>query len=317
MVGPRSAPMAIIRPRLFRDRSQQYTLWASVLRCGANCLTGALSDKNARGIMKYVAPSITESAFNCPHCDALTTQFWYSIHANRLKDGVLPTRFSREDRENFAAKEKVSQDQKIEILDFMDQIISGLPFLEKVEMYTNQQLQNVWFSKCYHCKGLALWISDKLHYPLTGEAPPAADDMPPDVRRDYDEAGLILNSSPRGAAALLRLAIQKLCGEVGGKGANINSDIGTLVRNGLDVKIQMALDVVRVIGNNAVHPGQIDLRDDRTTAATLFSLVNLITERLVSEPKRLEEMYAALPKSAREAIERRDGVPKMIEDKLD
>ena len=63
---------------------------------------------------------------------------------------------------------------------------------------------------------------------------------------------------------------------------------------------------MRVIGNNAVHPGQIDLRDDRATALSLFTFVNLIVDRMISGPKRIEEAYKGLPESAREAIERRD-----------
>ena len=70
--------------------------------------------------------------------------------------------------------------------------------------------------------------------------------------------------------------------------------------------MQMAQDVVRVIGNNAVHPGRIDLRDDRPTAESLFRLINLICEKMISEPRHVEAVYAALPEPARKSIERRD-----------
>ena len=50
-----------------------------------------------------------------------------------------------------------------------------------------------------------------------------------------------------------------------------------------------------MIGNNAVHPGTLDLRDDSATAEKLFGLVNLIAEIMISQPKRVAEMYDSLP----------------------
>jgi len=61
-----------------------------------------------------------------------------------------------------------------------------------------------------------------------------------------------------------------------------------------------------VIGNNAVHPGQIDLRDDRAIAESLFRLLNLVAEKMISEPKHVDEVYAALPEEALKAIGNRD-----------
>jgi hypothetical protein len=168
-------------------------------------------------------------------------------------------------------------------------------------------LGSVMFSKCTCCNKVAVWVHDAIVYPQSGEAPLANTDMPSDIRRDYDEASTILDNSPRGAAALIRLAIQKLCKDLGQPGKNINDDIGALVKGGLDPRVQQALDAVRVIGNSAVHPGQIDLRDDRATAEMLFKLLNLIVDKTISEPKHVAEIYASLPAGAVKAIEKRDG----------
>jgi uncharacterized protein DUF4145 len=115
-----------------------------------------------------------------------------------------------------------------------------------------------------------------------------------------------LSRSPRGEAGLLRLAIQKLCVELKQPGKNINDDIAELVRNGLPTGVQKALDSVRVIGNEAVHPGQIDFADTPEIAATLFSVVNFIVEKMISEPKEIEAIYQQLPAEKREAIQKRD-----------
>ena len=189
-----------------------------------------------------------------------------------------------------------------------DKLASGWPVLGDSHSgpYEFVDLLNVFVARCFNCKDVSVWIHEKLVFPQKGEAPQANTDLSEDIRRDYDEASCILDLSPRGAAALLRLAIQKLCKELGLPGKDLNMDIGALVSRGLDRQVQMALDAVRVIGNNAVHPGQMDLRDDRKTAETLFMLLNLIAEKTISQPKRVKEVYATLPEGARKAIAERD-----------
>ena len=81
--------------------------------------------------------------------------------------------------------------------------------------------------------------------------------MPNSVKQLYNEAALISNKSPRAACALLRLAVDKLCLELGETDRDINKNIGALVKRGLSQDVQQALDIVRVVGNKAVHPGQI------------------------------------------------------------
>lgn len=170
-----------------------------------------------------------------------------------------------------------------------------------------QQVLNGFFmAQCPACQGVSIWFAESMVYPDIALAPMPNPDLAEDIRRDYMEARSIVQKSPRGAAALLRLCIQKLCVEVGEKERDINADIGSLVKKGLPIRLQQALDIVRVVGNESVHPGQMDTADDSATAEQLFALVNLIAEHLISEPKRIEALYQSLPAEKRDAIDRRD-----------
>jgi hypothetical protein len=129
--------------------------------------------------------------------------------------------------------------------------------------------------------------------------------MPDSILADYHEAASILSNSPRGAAALLRLCIQKLLDGIGA-GANLNDAIAHLSAKGLDPHIIEAMDVLRVVGNNAVHPLEMDLHDDAETATSLFGLLNLVVDELIGKPNRTAAMLARLPEGARRAIEQRN-----------
>lgn len=50
--------------------------------------------------------------------------------------------------------------------------------------------------------------------------------------------------------------------------------------------LQQALDSVRVIGNEAVHPGTMDLRDDVFTVLSLFGLVNFIVQKAITDEEK-------------------------------
>lgn len=259
---------------------------------------------------KYIPPSVNETAFSCPHCGALAKQTWFELLGSSLHKDAVPSRITEED---IAAKDffKGIEGQKelAEAILKAHKIARGIPVAQRKtgSRYPDVDLFNVNISLCFNCNEIAIWAGSSMAWPLQNNAPAPNPDLPADVRLDFDEAGRIVQLSPRGAAALLRLAIQKLCKEMGGKGKNIDEDIAALVKGGLDARIQKALDIVRVIGNEAVHPGQIDLRDDVATAEELFALVNIIADALISQPKHIEAMYARLPESKRAAIERRDG----------
>lgn len=168
-------------------------------------------------------------------------------------------------------------------------------------------VSNVKFCTCSHCSKVSIWLNGEMIYPDSSQAPMPNSDLPSEIKRDYEEARSIINRSPRGAAALLRLCIQKLCAHLGEPGKNINDDIAALVKNGLSPRVQMSLDIVRVIGNEAVHPGEIDLRDSPEIAISLCSLINVIADAMITQPKEIDALYATLPSEKLEQIDKRDG----------
>lgn len=258
------------------------------------------------------SPAINLTSFACPICGAHATQHWYGLHAKKLeKTPNIPpleiiARMESDAKESDDPKKKgVLKD----LAEYFRRIHQGEPFLhsDSTTLHNPPVLENIFVSRCYTCGKLAIWLHDTILYPglLTGPSP--NQDLSEDVRQDYEEARQILDTSPRGAAALLRLAIEKMCIEIGAEGDDINKRIAFLVSQGLPQPVQQALDTVRVIGNEAVHPGQLDLRDDRQTAAKLFDLVNFIAEDRITRPKQIAGLYNMIPEGKRKGIERRDG----------
>lgn len=240
------------------------------------------------------------------------------MHGEYLGDKGTPTLIDRTYVDGVEKKLKGSNDKSdiAALTKFVAHFLAApfaLPFIEskKADPYTNA-VYNLAVSECFECARIAIWVYDKLIYPQSRNAPAPNADLPAEILRDYEEASTILNLSPRGAAALLRLAIEKLVTHLGAQGKDINAQIASLVGNGLPEPIQQALDAVRVIGNHAVHPGQIDLRDDRDTAAELFELVNIIADERITRAKRIEAMYAKIPKKAKAAIEERNAKAKKL-----
>lgn len=175
-----------------------------------------------------------------------------------------------------------------------------------MERYRDADHNAIRVGTCTQCSKNTMWIKNRMYYPDTGTAPFPNPEMPDSVRSLYLEAASVASKSPRGAAALLRLSVQVLCKELGEKGININDDIKNLVAKGLPEIVQKSLDIVRVTGNEAVHPGQIDT-DDSEVVAKLFDLLNIIVEYMIALPKRVSGLYSTLPSGALNSIKKRDG----------
>jgi len=161
-------------------------------------------------------------------------------------------------------------------------------------------------TKCARCGRSSFWLDGTMVYPETIIGPPPNPDMPEEVLADFNEARGIAAKSPKGAAALLRLAIQRLVDGLEEGSADLNEKIKRLVKKGLPPQLQQALDSVRVIGANAVHPGKISFEDNPEIAKSLFVFVNVICDSMITKPQEIREYYQKLPENARGAIEQRD-----------
>lgn len=159
--------------------------------------------------------------------------------------------------------------------------------------------------KCVVCQEYSIWKNKKLVNPLCSNLPKANEDMPENIMQLYNEAKDVYPLSKKSSAALLRLALQYLCIELGEKGKNINDDIANLVSKGLSVEVQQVLDILRVTGNNAVHPGQLNLDEKPELVSVMFEYINIIVDKFYTEPRKIAESYEKLPEGVKLAIARR------------
>jgi len=220
-------------------------------------------------VMKHITPKPKLLSFTCPHCQVLAYQEWSEC--------------------------------ALDLRTYQPQIVPA-GVLGKAFQQDPNPLK---VGKCAHCSKRTIWLDGALLYPNTGHAPAANEDLSPQVKKIYNEAASIVRLSPRAAAALLRLAVERICKELGQKG-----DLSSMIQSLLDeqkitAKIQAALDVVRVTGNEAVHPGEIDEVDDLESADILFELVNAIANHAITQPRMIDETYAKLPLEKRKSIEQR------------
>lgn len=218
---------------------------------------------------EYFPPALDKGEYHCPHCNVYAKQFYAHLHA-------------------------IAQFQWNSIVDKQDKFNETLPIDWIV-------------TKCQRCSNVVVWYGGNMIYPRKMIAPLPNADMNDQIKADYIEAGTVFSDSPRAAAALLRLALQKLCRQLGEKGENINEDIKKLVAQGLNPLVQKSLDALRITGNNAVHPGEINLEEEPEKVLKLFELLNFIANKMITEPREIETFYSALPEGALDAVKKRDG----------
>lgn len=171
------------------------------------------------------------------------------------------------------------------------------------EYYNNIK---IFIAFCCACCQPSIWYEKKMIYPKLRLVDFPNQDLPDNIKEIYEEAALIVDESPRGACALLRLTLQELMKYLGQDNKKLDNAIAELVKKGLPLKIQKALDIVRIIGNNAVHPNELDINDNSEIAYKLFNMINLIADRMITAENEIEELYKKIPDGAKKAVEKRD-----------
>lgn len=220
---------------------------------------------------KYIAPAPLGESFTCPFCDTTSTQYWYV--------------------NNIAYPAKTEAGSALYEIGSSERCVSS-----------NEELRKWGFAECSHCHKMSVWRDGEMVYPESCPVGEPNEDMPARVREIYLEAANVFGKSPRASSALLRLALQHLLGEIleDRSTGGVFTDIDAISSDPATPRpIVKALDIVRICGNESVHPGTINLNDDPDTAALLFVLLNMVTEHFFSQPKRLNEAYGKIPEGKR------------------
>ncbi|WP_292634480.1 DUF4145 domain-containing protein [Mesorhizobium sp.] len=156
-----------------------------------------------------------------------------------------------------------------------------------------EQIADLGISQCVACGGRALWFEGTLVYPSQSGDHPIPQDLPPQLQKDFEEAAAVAGASPRAAAALLRMCIEGLCKFVAHKDT-FNDAVYELEKQGVPKQIAVAMDVVRMTGNEALHASRLYGADDATTVAILFRLANSIVQWAITDKKQLQELVAEI-----------------------
>jgi hypothetical protein len=236
-------------------------------------------------------PQLGAESFSCPHCNAVAHQDWYSLFLKpeNATDVVVLT------LEALVLAKGNESDQ------FLQRLKDNVLAYEYQEHPRNLKVKllNLHVSRCYNCKGFTVWVRDRLVFPIKGIEPldiieadfeeveehVEEDGEDEEVSEDFEEAAAILNKFPRGAAALTRVCIQNMMPLLEQTGKNLDENISSLVRKGLEVEIQQAMDVLQVVRKSPLQTTDFDLKEENETAKKFFnSLERILERRMLKKP---------------------------------
>lgn len=169
----------------------------------------------------FKEPKFDTTPFTCPHCQAIAQM-----------DFIIPNKTKLIIYNNLQnIKQEIFNQIYENITENIENRISDIEKIANIyERFANS------FAICQNCQKISIWLNEKMIYPKPRLTPPPNEDLPEDIKADYEEASLIVQDSPRGACALLRLALQKLMIYLG-EDKNLDKAIKSLIDKKLLMKI--------------------------------------------------------------------------------
>jgi hypothetical protein len=134
--------------------------------------------------------------------------------------------------------------------------------------------------------------------------------MPDAAKLDFEEARALESISERSAAAMLRLCLEKLCRYLlncSDKSIRLKKLLEDLRPNGLTDALYRMLHACRIVGNDSVHPGEMDPEDAKLIVNHSFDVINEMVDLLIGKPKRQAELWNKIPESKRCEVEQNIG----------
>ena len=228
---------------------------------------------------KYIEPRLRAESFSCPHCNTVAHQDWYSLFLkpeNAAEVRVLTP-------ETVIVSTLRQGEGQPDSLKEIDRFVERLKKNALTHEYQKHphplkvKMANLHISSCHSCNGFSLWVGGLLVFPTR------IDKTPELVEEDLEEAAAILNKFPRGATALMRVCIQKLVPLLEDNGNALNQRVSSLVRKGLEMEAQQAMDVLQVLRSDPAQLTHLESQADKETALRFIDSLKEVLERRMSQ----------------------------------
>lgn len=259
----------------------------------------------------YEPPSPSKTAFSCPYCLTKTTQYWFQLFAvERDRSGLYTAETWQMAIEEEEAAGRLDDKTRalferwiLEAKNRRLRILDGSAGENQAYGYEVEALR---LSRCMECHEITIWLDQKMVWPDQQIDHRAHEMMPPTAREEFDEAAKVFRDSPRAGCALLRTCLEKICADRGHIKGTLFARAGSLVSEMSSLHGRQAVDIVRVFGNESIHPGKMEANDIAENAERMFDAINLIVEEVYDRPARFSQLFEKLSPSQRREIERRD-----------